>query len=65
MENRKYRSNIVFRYSEIVRSHLDKIPFRVRSKIEEINLDLAGSSMNNIANYGFPNTTLVTYQFHV
>jgi transposase len=50
--------------SEIVRSHLDKIPFRLRSKVEEITLDMAGS-MNNIARYCFPNATLVTDRFHV
>ena len=50
--------------SEVVRSHLNKIPYKLRSKVEEITLDMAGS-MNNIAKYCFPNATLVTDRFHV
>jgi len=50
--------------SEIVRSHLDKIPYKLRCKVEEITLDMAGS-MNTIAKYCFPNASLVTDRFHV
>jgi transposase len=50
--------------SEIVRSHLDKIPYKLKSKVEEISLDMSGS-MNTIAKYCFPNRSLVMDRYHV
>jgi transposase len=50
--------------SETVRFHLEKISINLRRKVEEITLDMAGS-MNNIAQYSFPNAVLVTDRFHV
>lgn len=49
---------------EVVISALEKLPLRLRNKVEEITLDMAGS-MNNIAKRCFPNATLVTDRFHV
>lgn len=43
---------------------LEKIPVRLRNKVEEITLDMAGS-MNNIAKRCFANAVLVTDRFHV
>lgn len=43
---------------------LEKIPVRLRNKVEEITLDMAGS-MNNIAKRCFANALLVTDRFHV
>lgn len=43
---------------------LEKIPHKLRKKVSEITLDMAGS-MNNIAKSCFPNAKLVTDRFHV
>lgn len=43
---------------------LTRLPLRLRSKVEEITLDMAGS-MNIIAKRSFPNAVLVTDRFHV
>lgn len=43
---------------------LQKLPLRMRNKVEEITLDMAGS-MNIIAKRCFPNAVLVTDRFHV
>lgn len=43
---------------------LEKIPVRLRNKVEEITLDMAGS-MNNIAKRCFANAVVVTDRFHV
>lgn len=50
--------------SEKVLDILQKLPLRLRSKVEEITLDMAGS-MNIIAKRCFPNAVLVTDRFHV
>lgn len=50
--------------SEFVQKHFDKLPLRLRNKVEEITLDMAGS-MNLIAKSCFPNAVLVTDRFHV
>lgn len=50
--------------SETVIDHLTKIPLRLRKKVNEITLDMAGS-MNLIAKKCFPNAVLVTDRFHV
>lgn len=50
--------------SETVRSVLEKIPFKKRSKVVEVTLDMA-ASMENIARFSFPNARLVTDRFHV
>lgn len=50
--------------SEQIISLLEKIPLRLRSKVEEITLDMA-ASMNAIAQRCFSNATLVTDRFHV
>jgi transposase len=50
--------------SDVVINMLEKLPLRLRSKVEEITLDMAGS-MNNIAKKCFPNAVLVTDRFHV
>jgi len=50
--------------SEKVLEILKQLPLRLRNKVEEITLDMAGS-MNLIAKRCFPNATLVTYRFHV
>ena len=50
--------------SEVVVNVLEKISIRLRNKVEEITLDMAGS-MNIIAKRCFPNATLVTDRFHV
>jgi transposase len=41
-----------------------KLPLRLRNKVEEVTLDMAGS-MNLIAKKSFPNAVLVTDRFHV
>jgi transposase len=43
---------------------LQKLPLRLRNKVEEITLDMAGS-MNIIAKRCFPHAVLVTDRFHV
>lgn len=43
---------------------LEKLPLRLRNKVEEITLDMAGS-MNLIAKKCFPKAVLVTDRFHV
>lgn len=50
--------------SETVIEKLQKLPLRLRNKVEEITLDMAGS-MNLIAKKCFPNAVLVTDRFHV
>lgn len=50
--------------SEVVIEKLQKLPLRLRNKVEEITLDMAGS-MNLIAKKCFPNAVLVTDRFHV
>ena len=50
--------------SEKVMEVLQRLPLRLRNKIEEITLDMAGS-MNIIAKRCFPNAVLVTDRFHV
>lgn len=50
--------------SEVVANVLEKISIRLRNKVEEITLDMAGS-MNIIAKRCFPSATLVTDRFHV
>lgn len=50
--------------SDKVIALLQRIPSRLRSKVEEITLDMAGS-MNLIAKKCFPNAVLVTDRFHV
>lgn len=50
--------------SETVIEKFQKLPFRLRNKVEEITLDMAGS-MNLIAKKCFPNAVLVTDRFHV
>lgn len=50
--------------SEVVISLLEKLPVRLRNKVEEITLDMAGS-INAIARKCFPNAVLVTDRFHV
>ena len=50
--------------SEKVLEILKQLPLRLRNKVEEITLDMAGS-MNLIAKRCFPNATLVTDRFHV
>jgi transposase len=40
------------------------MPLRLRNKVEEVTLDMAGS-MNQIAKKCFPNAVLVTDRFHV
>jgi transposase len=50
--------------SEKVLEQLLKLPLRLRNKVEEITLDMAGS-MNIIAKKCFPNAVLVTDRFHV
>lgn len=50
--------------SENVLDKLRRLPLRLRNKVEEITLDMAGS-MNLIAKKCFPNATLVTDRFHV
>ena len=50
--------------SEQVIKVLHKIPQRLRNKVEEITLDMAGS-MNLIAKRCFANAVLVTDRFHV
>ena len=50
--------------SEKVIEALDKLPLRLRNKVEEITLDMAGS-MNLIAKRCFKNAVLVTDRFHV
>lgn len=50
--------------SEQVIEVLHKIPQRLRNKVEEITLDMAGS-MNLIAKRCFANAVLVTDRFHV
>jgi len=50
--------------SENVSNILMKLPQRLRNKVEEITLDMAGS-MNIIAKRCFPNAVLVTDRFHV
>jgi transposase len=50
--------------AEKVTEFLLKIPLRLRNKVEEITLDMAGS-MNNIAKKCFPKAVLVTDRFHV
>lgn len=50
--------------SEKVMEVLRKIPLKLRSNVEEITLDMAGS-MNIIAKRCFPNAVLVTDRFHV
>jgi transposase len=43
---------------------LDKLPLKVRSKVEEVTLDMAGN-MGMIVKKSFPNATLVIDRFHV
>lgn len=50
--------------SETVRTILEKIPLKKRSKVLEVTLDMAGT-MENIARFSFPNARLVTDRFHV
>jgi transposase len=50
--------------SEKVLDILNRLPLRLRNKVEEITLDMAGS-MNIIAKRSFPNAVLVTDRFHV
>lgn len=50
--------------SEKVLEIFQRLPLRLRNKVEEITLDMAGS-MNIIAKRSFPNATLVTDRFHV
>jgi transposase len=50
--------------SELIIPLLQKIPLKLRSQVEEITLDMAGS-MNQIARRCFPNATLVIDRFHV
>ncbi len=50
--------------SEIVIKHLLKIPYKLRSKVEEISLDMA-NSMKIIASTCFTKATQVTDRFHV
>lgn len=50
--------------SEKVMEILQKLPLRLRNKVEEITLDMAGS-MNIIAKRCFPYAVLVTDRFHV
>jgi len=50
--------------SEKVLDILQKLPLRLRNKVEEITLDMA-ASMNIIAKRCFPNAVLVTDRFHV
>lgn len=50
--------------SEKIIEALKKLPLRLRNKVEEITLDMAGS-MNLIAKRCFPNAILVTDRFHV
>ncbi len=50
--------------SESIIPILEKMPLRLRKKVEEITLDMAGS-MNQIAKKCFPNAVLVTDRFHV
>ena len=50
--------------SEIVIKHLLKIPSKLRSKVEEISLDMA-NSMKAIATICFTKATQVTDRFHV
>jgi transposase len=50
--------------SETVRTILEKIPLKKRSKVVEVTLDMAGT-MENIARFSFPNARLVTDRFHV
>jgi transposase len=50
--------------SEKVMEVLQRLPLRLRNKVEEITLDMAGS-MNIIAKRCFPNAVLVTDRFHV
>ena len=50
--------------SEKVMEVLQRLPLRLRNKVEEITLDMAGS-MNIIAKRCFPNAVLVTDRFHL
>lgn len=50
--------------SEYITAILQKIPLKLRKKVVEITLDMAGS-MNLIAKKNFPNAVLVTDRFHV
>lgn len=50
--------------SETIRSVLEKIHLRKRSKVVEVPLDMA-ASMENIARFSVPNARLVTDRFHV
>ena len=50
--------------SETIIPMLDKLPARLRNKVEEITLDLAGN-MSLIAKRCFPNATIVIDRFHV
>ncbi|TXC74929.1 transposase, partial [Luteibaculum oceani] len=50
--------------SEAIIPILEKMPLRLRKKVEEITLDMAGS-MNQIAKKCFPNAVRVTDRFHV
>ena len=50
--------------AEYIISVLEKIQVKLRKKVKEITLDMAGS-MNLIAKRAFPNAVLVTDRFHV
>ncbi len=50
--------------SEYITTILQKIPLKLRKKVVEITLDMAGS-MNLIAKKNFPDAVLVTDRFHV
>lgn len=50
--------------SEKIIEILQRLPLRLRNKVQEITLDMSGS-MNLIAKRCFPNATLVTDRFHV
>jgi transposase len=50
--------------SDTIRAILEKIPLRIRNKVQEITLDMA-ASMEKIARYSFPKASLVTDRFHV
>jgi transposase len=50
--------------SDTIIDFLQNMPLRLRNKVEEVTLDMAGS-MNRIATKCFPNAVLVTDRFHV
>ena len=50
--------------ADIVIKVLNKLPLKVRSKVQEVTLDMAGN-MGLIVRKSFPNATLVIDRFHV